>query len=226
MANRLPADERIRFEANLRTDTALAEAVAFYVSTGQTLRQDALSQRRAELMARPRPIRQTNWPYAVAAAACLVLLLGIGWVLWFPKNTATELADAYIDRNLTQLSVTMGAENDTLQQSIDLINKGQLKEADDLLTNLLYRQPANAEVLKWAGVVSLRRSQYDNAISRFGQLSRRTDLYANPGFFLESLARIKRNRPDDKDTAKFLLQRVVKQNLEGSKEANELLKQL
>lgn len=226
-ANRLPADERTRFEATLRTDTALAEAVAFYVSARHIVQAEAHTTRRKELMARkPRLTRPTPWPYAVAAAACLALLLGIGWVLWQPQTTPNQLADAYIDKNLTHLSVTMSAETNTLQQSLDLINKGQLQQADALLTDLLQRQPTNAEALKWAGVVSLRRTQYDKAISQFQQLGRRTDLYANPGFFLESLARIKRNRPDDKDAAKSLLQSVVNQRLEGADDAQALLDKL
>ncbi|TAE30247.1 MAG: hypothetical protein EAZ91_11045 [Cytophagales bacterium] len=227
LANRLAASERSEFEGDLRADPALAADLAFYLATKQTLRAEGQQARKAELLARtPRLTRRSSWPFAIAAAACVTLLLGIGWTLWLPKNTATELADAYIDKNLTQLSVTMGADADSLQQSIDLINKSQLTQADDLLTGLLKRQPINAEALKWAGVVSLRRGQYDKAINQFGQLGRRTDLYANPGLFLESLARIKRNRPDDKDRAKSLLQRVVNENLEGADEATQLLNNL
>ncbi|MCY7357165.1 MAG: hypothetical protein LH609_06780, partial [Rudanella sp.] len=68
-ANRLSADERNQFDATLRTDEALAQAVAFYVAAKQTLRQEAQEQRRTELMARPvGQTRQLPWPYSIAAA--------------------------------------------------------------------------------------------------------------------------------------------------------------
>lgn len=224
-ANRLAPTDRARFEENLRSDTALAEAVAFYLSAKQIVRQEAQAERRAELLARtPRLTRRYPWPYAVAAAACLVLLLGIGWVLWFQQQQPAELADQYINQHFSQLSVTMGADSDSLQRGLDLANEGKLAEADGLLSDLVTRQPANADALKWAGVVALRRGQYDSAIDRFSRLSQRTDLYANPGLFYESLALLKRNGPDDKARAKELLEAVVVRKLDGSSEASRLLR--
>jgi tetratricopeptide (TPR) repeat protein len=224
-ANRLAPTDRARFEENLRTDTALAEAVAFYLSAKRIVRQEAQSERRSELLARtPRLTRYYPWPYAVAAAACLVLLLGIGWVLWFQQQQPAELADQYINQHFSQLSVTMGADSDSLQRGLDLANEGKLAEADGLLSQLVTRQPANADALKWAGVVALRRGQYDAAIDRFSRLSQRTDLYANPGLFYEALALLKRNGPDDKARAKELLEAVVARKLDGSSEASRLLR--
>lgn len=226
-SQKLAPDARKTFENQLRTDPETAEAVAFYLSARQVARQTSTEQRKAELLHRsPHLARRAPWPYALAAAACLVLLLGIGWVLWFQKPAASELADDYINRNLTQLSVTMGSGSDSLQRSLDLINGGKINEADEWLADMLKRQPNQPDVLKWAGVVALRRGQYDLAISRFSQLGRRTDLYANPGVFYEALARLKRNQPDDKNTAKELLQTVISKNLDGSTEARQLLDQL
>lgn len=226
-SQRLAPDARKTFENQLRTDPETAEAVAFYLSARQVARQTGTEQRKAELLHRsPHLARRAPWPYALAAAACLVLLLGIGWVLWFQKPAASELADDYINRNLTQLSVTMGVGSDSLQRSLAYINQGQLRQADQWLSDILNREPNQADALKWAGVVSLRRGQYDLAIRRFNQLSRQTNLYANPGFFYEALARLKRNGPNDKKAAVELLQTVVNQNLDGSVEARQLLEQL
>jgi tetratricopeptide (TPR) repeat protein len=225
-ANRLSPTDRTRFEEVLRNDRGMAEAVAFYLSAKQALRQEAQSERRAELLARtPRLTRRYPWPYAVAAAACLALLLGIGWVLWFGQPQPAELADQYIQQNFSQLSVTMGADSDSLQRGLDLANQGKLAEADALLTQLVTRQPTNPDALKWAGVVALRRGKYDTAIDRFDQLGQRTDLYANPGLFYEAIARLKRNGPDDEQQAKALLQRVVREKLDGSTEASRILEQ-
>lgn len=226
LANRLPADERTRFEAALRTDTALAEAVAFYVTAKQTLKAEGQQQRRAELLARTPPLtRKPAWPYALAAAASLVLLLGIGWVLWSPQNTPREMADTYIEKDLTE-SVTMGGNTDAIQIAHDMLVKGQLDGAEKKIDDVLQREPTNADALKLAGIVSLRRGNYDEAINRFQTLSRLPNLYANPGLFYEALARIKRNQPDDKKAAKTLLQRVANQNLEGAVEARQFLNNL
>ncbi len=226
-ANRLPADERTRFEATLRTDMALAEAVAFYVSAHHTLQAEAYTTRREELMARkPRLTRPTPWPYAVAAAGCLALLLGIGWVLWQPQTSPSQLADAYIQTNLTELTVTMSADADSLQRGLEAANAGNLPEADALLTQLLQRQPANAEVLRTAGIISLRRGQYNVALRRFEQLSCQTNLMANPGLFYQALTRLKRNAPGDVEAAKTLLQTVINQQADGSTDAQALLDNL
>lgn len=227
LSNRLPADERIRFEANLRTDSDLAEAVAFYATARQAIGQEAHDLRRAELLARkPHQAQQRSWPFAWVAAAGLALLLGIGWILWTPQTTPPELADTYIDQHFMKPSVTMGATTDSLQQSLSFIEKGQLAEADQWLAGLLQRQPANADALKWAGIVLLRQGKYDEAIGRFQTLSRQNELYANPGLLYEAVARMKRNRPDDKVVAKSLLQTIVSQKLEGAEEAGRLLKKL
>jgi len=226
-ANRLPADERNQFDATLRTDEALVEAVAFYVSARQTLQAEAYTTRRDELIARkPRLTRPTPWPYALAAAACLALLLGIGWILWQPQTAPSELADEYIQRNLTELAVTMSADADSLQRGLEEANAGNLTEADALLTHLLGRQPTNADALRYAGILSLRRGQYETALRRFEQLSRRTDLVVNPGLFYQALTRLKRDGPGDADQAKVLLQRVINQQSEGDTDAQALLDKL
>ncbi|KAB7729962.1 hypothetical protein F5984_12300 [Rudanella paleaurantiibacter] len=226
-ANRLSGDARTRFEQALQTDPDVADAVAFYLAARSEARQEAQDKRRAEWLGRPIPTPQRSvWPYVLAAAASVVLLLGLAWVFWSQNPSPAELADSYIARHTGPGAVTMGAGTDSLQQGLDLANRGELAQADTLLTDLYGREPTQSDVLTQLGLVALRRGQYDRAIGLFQTLSARTDLYANPGLYYEALTRLKRNEPNDKKLAKALLQTVIRRNLEGAAEARELLEQL
>jgi len=244
----LSADERTRFETSLRTDPAVADALAFYVLTKQVARQEAREQRLAELDAlrrnkHPQPPIHTGsdeptvatprrWqaPMRWVAAASVLLLLGLGWYIFRQAGgptSAVELADTYLNQQYGQLSTTMsGGPADRLKQGIDLYNQQKFQEAELIFTQLLTEQPDNDRVLKLAGLVALRQANYDEAIARFHRLSQRTDLYSNPGTFLEALARLKRNQPMDKEQAKKLLDEVITSNLEGKSTAQSLVKQL
>lgn len=233
LTGRMTGTDRAAFEASLRTDPALADDVAFYVMARQTAKVQANEQRRAEWDARRRaaavpiqPLRQLGqWAYPLAAAACLVLALGFGWY-FLNQPSASELADAYINQNFATLSVTMDDRADSLQTGIRQYNEGNLAGADATFGTLLQRAPDNADALKMAGIVSLRREKYDQAIAQFHRLSQRTDLYANPGLFYEAVARLKRNQPLDKPTAKTLLTTVINSNLDCRDEAGKLLERL
>lgn len=226
----LSADERMRFETTLRTDPALADALAFYALAKHTAKVDARAQRQAELDALRRTPTRSSWtaPMRWVAAASVVLLLGLGWN--FLRDTtgspdATQLADAYITRNFDQLSTTMGGGSaDSLTLGIGLYNDKKFAEAEAVFQDVLTRQPDNDRALKFAGLVALRRGNYDQAIERFHRLSQIQNLISNPGPFLEALAHIKHERPIDKERAKKLLERVISENLVGREEAEELIK--
>ncbi len=232
LTGQLSAEERTRFEATLRTDPAVADALAFYALAKHTAKADAYVQRKAELDALRRQPTRLQWaaPMRWAAAASVVLLLGLGW--FFLRDTtgspdATQLADAYITRNFDQLTTNMGgsADRDSLTLGIGLYNDRKFAEAEAVFQDLLTQQPDNDRALKFAGVVALRQKKYDVAIDRFHRLSQRTDLTYNPGTFLEAIALLQRNRPMDKSQAKKLLEDVVSRNLEGKADAQRLLAQ-
>lgn len=220
--------DRARFEQQLLTDTDLAEAVAFYVQAHQTARQQAQDSRKAgwaTLRERQGVVRQPAWvPMSWAAAACVLLVLG--FLLFWPKPAAPELADRYIQDNLTTLSVTMSAQPDTLQLARQAYNSGRFAEAAALITRLQQLNTDNTDVLKLAGLVSLQQQHYDKAIEQFHSLSQRTDLRANPGLLYEAIARLKRNQAGDEATARKVLQTVIDQNLEGKKGAKKLIDEL
>jgi tetratricopeptide (TPR) repeat protein len=228
----LSADERARFETALRTDPAVADALAFYVLAKQAAKNEARAERLAELDAlRRQPAKGLlSVPMQWAAAASVVLVIGLGWYFLRDSTSgggnATELADAYVTENFNQLSTTMGGEADSLKTGVGLFNENKLTEAEAIFESVLERQPTNDRALKYTGIVALRQGNYDEAIDRFHRLSERTDLFSNPGAFYEALARIKRSGPMDKSQAKKLLEEVINKNLEGKGEAEKLLKTL
>ena len=251
LTGQLAPEQRVRFEADLRTDPALAEALAFYMLTKQVAKEQAYEQRKAELDAlRQKPAQLTgamgesqtrvrpllSFPMRWAAAASIVLLLSLGWYFLRPttetRPIASEQVDAYIATQLSQLPTTMdggptgSATADSLKMGVGLYNKGNIAEAGVVFADILTRQPDNDSALKYSGLVSLRQGNYDKAVTLFHRLSQRTELFSNPGPFYESLALLKRGRPLDKEQAKKLLQQVIVRNLEGKQRAEKLLDEL
>ncbi len=231
----LSAEDRAQFEATLRTDPALADALAFYVMSKRVAQAQAREQRLREFDAlrnkNARIGQRTTGTWILyAAAACIVFLLGLSWYFFSlstePAAVASQQVDAYITAQFSQLPTTMDARSDSLKIGVDLFNKGNLGEAATVFGGILAQHPDNDTALKYAGIVSLRQGNYDKAIDQFDRLSQRTDLYANPGLFYKSLTLLKRGRPMDKSQAEKLLRELISRNLEGKREAQELLKTL
>ncbi|WP_428656190.1 tetratricopeptide repeat protein [Runella sp.] len=225
--NALSGAERADFEAELKSNPALAEDVAFYVQARAAAQAEARARRLQELTnlgqkTSPTRIRTVNFPWTAAAAVVLLLSFGTYW--WFSaapvqQETATaEWATHYIENNFDTLSVTMSGRGDSLQTGINLYNSGKYAEAQQVFETLLQRDSINAEAEKLAGIVSLQRGNYDQAIKHFHRLGNRTDLRSNPGKFYEAIALLKKNVPLDNYQAKKLLKEVKEGKLEGWKE--------
>ena len=239
LTGQLPSDERTRFETALRTDSALADAMAFYLLTKQVARQEAREQRRTELDALRQPNVPTRplWsaPMRWAAAASIAVLLGVGWYFVQPSDStmmASRLADEYVTEHFRQLPTTMDGGSsgsgslDSIKTGVGLFNEGKLADADAIFQDVLKRHPDMDSALEYAGIVALRQGNYDKAITLFQRLSQQTDLLGNPGTFYEALSLLKRGQLMDKKQAKKLLEKVIFNNLVGKKEAGQLIKAL
>lgn len=227
-SGRLSAEERARFETSLQTDTALAEAVAFYLSAQQAAQSAARARRKAEfeqLRSETPAIRRLPVGSVIALAATIVLILGLGgyWLFQRQSPSAVMLADQYIQQNYSQLSITMDGRSDSLQTGVAFYNAGKFKEAGAVFNELVRRQPGNDRARQFAGLVALRSRQYDAAVDHFHRLGEQKDLFANPGYFLEAITRLKRNQNDDRNQSEILLKTVTEQNLEGKAQAEKLL---
>lgn len=219
--------ERLAFEEELKSNPALAQEVAFWVQARAAAQAEAHARRKEEFAMLGQSLtktKQRSLYYTYAAAASVVLMLGLGW--WIYKSQITnyesqinkEWASAYIEKNFTTLNTQMGNSNDSLQIGITAYNSGDLKKAKVAFEQLVQRDSLHAEAQKYAGIVALRRQDYDQAIKHFHALGLRTDLVANPGKFYEALALLRRDLPLDKFKAENLLKEIKAAKLDGWKE--------
>jgi len=229
----LSAGETARFDEKIQQDPAFAESVAFYLQAMQQVKEQVTEEKKKRfrevhesekqrLEKGNVPLIFMRWKSIVVAAAVIIILCAIAWLLW-PAPSPAAMADKYITENFTQLHVTMG-RNDSMQTAADLYNKGKGKESLAIFEQLAAADSLRTTVIKNAGIVSLQIKKYDKAIRYFSQLENNARLTINPGKFYHALTLIKRNQPDDKQEAKQLLQQVVLQDLDGKEQATEMLK--
>lgn len=227
--------ERQSFEERCLHDEEFAKEVAFYIMSREAVREKLLDQKKQrwreyenEVIETAPPVSSPvrklsfrNWlPYA--AAACI--LLAVALVYFFTgSGTPQRFAKNYIKENYQQLSQNMDASTDSLQQGISEYNKKEYDKALLLFQNVYEAHPDNSDAKKYIGFVYLIRKDYDKALVHFDELAQKR-LFSNPGLFLQALTLIERNKKNDKETAKRLLEQVVADKLEHSKEAEELLK--
>ncbi|MCF2445206.1 hypothetical protein L0657_14655 [Dyadobacter sp. CY345] len=227
----LPELERKKFEEDLKSSPELAESVAFYLVTHDAAKQNArekeLIKRHAEWQklgpAESKTINRQLIYYT--SAAVILIALGLGW--FFLKSGTQDrelLANAYVEKNFSTLSVQMDGDADSLQQAVGAYNMGEFSTAENQVEAILKRDPENAEAQKLAGIVSLKLKNYDKAITYFHQLGEQENLFSNPGKFYEAIAHIQRGLPLDKKLADSLLEEVIDSNLDGKEEAEKWVK--
>ena len=226
--------EKAQFEADLKSDPELADAVAFYLvskdAASQAAKAKKLTERHAEWQSLKKPEHTftslRTW-YAVAAAVALVCFASLWYWMTPANNDIQQLADGYVIENFTTLSVQMGGSEgnggDSIQLAINNYNNGQYATSKTICENILKRDPENAEAKKIAGIVSLKQQNYDKAIDYFHELGEQKNLYSNPGKFYEAIALLKSGLPLNKKKAEKLLQEVIDGNLEGKAEAEKWL---
>ena len=217
-----------QFEQRLLDDPSFAEEVAFYLTTQRLLQEKARAEKverfRKLYEQQPAPLRAVKSPrrmwYYIAAAAAIVGL--IFTITLMTPPTKQQMADRYIRQELKDLGVSMSSTVDSVQRMRDLYNEGRLKESLSLSEAIISHNAGNLKALEYAGVINLRLQQYDKALAWFRQLAARK-AEANKGVFYQALTLIKRNQPGDLTLAKSLLDRVVKEDLDGREFAEKWL---
>lgn len=228
----LTDDENRRFEKRCVEDELFATEVARYVSLKEAIRQQLLEQKKQEwtsdrysnkdtALLPVRTILRKWLPYV--AAASLIITVSLYFV--YNSGRPQQLASLYITEHFVQLSQTMDASGDSLQQGIEAYNNKNYRTALQLFNKVSRDHPGNSKAKKYTGLVYLVTKDYDKALQQFDELSSK-GLYHNPGLFLKAVTLLKRNKQGDKAEAKKLLEQVVEQKAEGSREAEQWLKKL
>jgi tetratricopeptide (TPR) repeat protein len=235
----LAPTEKEAFEIKCESDPAFAEEVAFYISARAGLKNTLHEQKKEEFRKMYAELSAKNntsskgtvrkmFPYMAAVAACLLVFFG--YQIFFSESSSQasskQLAEAYVKQNMLQLNITMGGEKDSLQLGIAAFNSKQYNEAEKIFAVLTNRPSTSAEAVKNLGTVYLVTGRFDDAVTQFDKLASQPDLFVNPGLFYKAIALLQRSAPGDKESAKQLLEEVVKKDLPGSKEAKEWLQKL
>ena len=230
----LNPEERKSFEQKCEQDQEFAQDVAFYLTTRQVLREELLEQKQAqwreekdtlEELPSIAPAKRSvlrSW-VAYAAAACLVLAASV--YLFETTSSPQKLASTYVDKNYSQLSIEMGGDlKDSIQRGIAAYNNKEYDSALEMFKGVEQGNPEKSYAKQYTGLVYLQMKDYDNALAHFDALSKMPGLQSNPGDFLKAVTLLERNRTGDKEEAKTLLQKVIDEKEEGSKEAEEWIK--
>jgi tetratricopeptide (TPR) repeat protein len=226
-------EEAGRFEQRIQDDPTFAAEVAYYISARAALKEARSDERIARFgeiyRQRPAPAKLSpmglrRWMPALVAAVVLAAV-AFSWLLFSRPVHPPQVADRWIGENLAHLSVKMSGA-DSMQTGLDLYNSGKFPEALQQFEGILGRDTLNPAALLDAGIVSLRMANYDQALNFFRKLASHTDPSLNPALFFEALTLMKRNRDGDTDLAKQVLKRIVQQDLDKKKDAQELLGKL
>lgn len=161
---------------------------------------------------------------SMSAAAGLILILLSYFIFFRSGSNPKQLADQYVQEKLMHLSQTMDGAKDSLQQGIAAYNNKDYSKALQLFEAIYQNHPENSDALKYTGTVYLVTKKYNEALERFDILASRKELFSNAGLFLKAITLIERNQPGDAEESRKLLQQVVDEKAEGSKEAAEWLK--
>ncbi len=217
IAGKLSATDRAAFETRLAQDQALADELAFYLSTKAALQDQALLQRHAEWTQR-RPTQPLRWQWAAGLAAAMVILIGTWYFLKPTTPTLQAQADTYMEQTMRQLPSQMTTATDSLQIAINRYNTQKYAQALPIFARLA-RSSSRART--YEGFAQLQLKNYDAAIQIFEQMATNTELLDNKGKFYAAIAHLKKG---DTTTAQRLLEEVIANNLAGKTEAEQWLK--
>ncbi len=157
---------------------------------------------------------------AYAAAACLLLTVSVS--LFEAQTSTKKLADNYLTTYKPE--VTMDASRDSLQLGAAAYKEGDYNKALSFFEGVAKRDSSNSDAKKYTGITYLQLNNYDQALQQFNDLANMKDLQYNSGDFLKAVTLLERNKENDKETAKALLNKVVTENESEKEKAAEWLK--
>ena len=237
----MPPEEKLRFEANLEKDKELYDLFHVYktidaemyntgkYSTEEAALRTTLQKLNAAYFKAEAPVIQMKstkkiFRMAVAAAAGVILIL-VAYFSFFQNNTdPRQLANRYVKEDLSHLSITMDGAKDSLQQGIAAYNDKAYAKSVQLFEAVYKAHPENSDALKYAGITYLVTKEYNKALQCFNELAAKKELFSNPGMFLKAVTLLQRNQPGDREQAEQLLQQVINEKSDGSREAELWLK--
>jgi tetratricopeptide (TPR) repeat protein len=208
----LDQNEKEVFEARIKADELFAEEVAEYVKTKYAFKKVSNDLKKEEFnqILKSKQRIKVSLKYWLAAASILIVSV-FSW--WFVSKPNLEtLAANYTSEKLSQLSSNMAGNTDSFQKGIQSYNIGKYEEAAEIFKGI-----NTPDAIANTGLSYLKMAAYEKAIEQFEKLEKMS-LLANPGSFYKALTLIERNKNDDLQQAKILLEKVKTEKLEGWQE--------
>ena len=232
---RMNPQERSDFESKLAGDGEMSSELKLYKTIETAMQGNEKNTEEEEALRRSlqalgetyftttaQPSRSKLYKLFLPAAAILILV-AVGYLVFFHPLGPHELAKQYIGIHLATLGQTMNAPKDSLQQGIAAYNNRDYEKALRLFQWVNRNSPDNSDSKKYTGLVYLQTGDYDKALEQFNELAAVKGLYSNPGLFLEAVTLLQRNGEGDLPRGRALLERVVREKSEGSEEAEKWL---
>ena len=230
--------QRIEFEKRCEDDRDFAGEVAAYISMRAALRQSLHDSKKKEFetLYREKSLHPETSPaesprkvvplLAFLSGIAATIFIVAGLYFYNRQPDAQRLAEAYITNNLQNMSVTMGAEQDSLALGINAYNEKNYARAERIFKSLAMDESVGFESTKYLGLVYLQTDSYENAIMQFQRLLEDQEAFANPGLFYKAVTLMKRSQGNDVEEAKKILQTIVQNKMAGYKEAERWLEKL
>lgn len=237
----MSADEKSAFESELSTNKELKamyntqnwlEAEMFEPVKGdenEPALKNTLEGLRVQYRSKVTPADQSGslwqnfyFKIGVSVAASVLVFVLVYTVFFNRAQDPKQVAENYINSNLTEISQTMSRSQDSLQQGIAAYNAKNYNRALQLFQEVSAKNPANRDAKQYTGYVYLITKDYEKALLTFDQLTSLQGKF-NRGKFLKATTLFQRNKEGDDDQARQLLQEVVKDNAGGEEEAKEWL---
>ena len=212
---RFSAEEKKAFDERLANEPSFADEVAFYLHAKSTIREDILQTRHQQWTQQNQKRVIPLLKIGIGIAA--MLILGIGYLFFFQqKQTATQLATAYIDKSFAKLPTNMDSQIDSLSKGVALYNDQKYEASLQI-----FKQLNNIKAPKYAGQAALKLKRYDEAIDYFQRYAAQNESTKSTGTFLTALVYLEKG---EKEKATALLKIIAPNDLDI--QGRELLKQL
>lgn len=236
-------EDQISFDSELREQLMLYKEIEFSMRQINSIQEKDLNETLSNLNKKyikeghlevqkedtePKaiPRDKPNYFRLFSALAAIFIMILAAYFLLFRAADPQGLAEKYYAENLVELSQTMGSTEDLIQLGIAAYNQKDYQRAQVYFQEALVQDNKNSDAIKYSGLAYLSEKEYDNAIAAFQELASLSDLFSNPGLFYQAFTLMMRNESGDLERAKLILERVVDQNEEGSRQAQEWLGKL
>jgi predicted peroxiredoxin len=146
-----------------------------------------------------------KWIYRIAAAACVLVLIGVGIMQFVGQNTDAQL----YEQNFTHLPPNFIERDDTislLTEAVKLYDKKEYGAANPKFDTFLAKDPNNIAASLYAGISHLAVGETDRAIPLFKKVvADQNENFIEPAQWYLALAYIKRG---DKNNALSMLGQI------------------